>query len=168
MHCVSNYPTQIRHTNLKRINLLKKEFKNYKIGLSDHTNNIYTAIASITLGVCAIEKHFNIDDKKTPDSEFSINPRMLKELKNTSTEIFESMSSKNKVKKFDNKNLRRSIFASKDIEKDEKLTLKNLVTLRPTIGIGSEKIYEIIGRKIKKKLKKGDPIISRNLKNNDN
>ena len=168
MHCVSNYPTQIRHTNLKRINLLKKEFKNYKIGLSDHTNNIYSAIASITLGVCAIEKHFNIDDKKTPDSEFSINPRMLKELKNTSTEIFESMSSKNKVKKFDNKNLRRSIFASKDIEKDEKLTLKNLVTLRPTIGIGSEKIYEIIGRKIKKKLKKGDPIISRNLKNNDN
>ena len=71
MHCVSNYPTQIRHTNLKRINLLKKEFKNYKIGLSDHTNNIYTAIASITLGVY-IEKHFNIDDKKTPDQSFQL------------------------------------------------------------------------------------------------
>ena len=40
LHCVSNYPTKISETNLKRINQLKKEFKRYPIGLSDHTNSI--------------------------------------------------------------------------------------------------------------------------------
>ena len=68
LHCVSNYPTKMEDTCLNRIDFLKKKFKNYKIGLSDHTNSIYSSIASIPLGICAIEKHFNIDNKKTPDS----------------------------------------------------------------------------------------------------
>ena len=75
LHCVSNYPTEIEDSDLYRINFLKKKFKNYMIGLSDHTKNIYTSIAATSLGICAIEKHFNIDNKKTPDSSFSINSR---------------------------------------------------------------------------------------------
>ncbi len=158
LHCVSEYPTKIKDTELNKILFLKKKFKNLKIGLSDHTNDIFTSIASIPLGICLIEKHFNLDKTKTPDSLFSINPKMLKDLKKISLEIFLSLE-KNKNKMV-NKNIkfRRSIFASKNINKNERISLQNTVSLRPLVGIGADKIFKIIGKKAKKKLLKSSPI----------
>lgn len=165
LHCVSNYPTNIEDANLTRINFLKKKFINYKIGLSDHTNNIYTSIASVPLGVCIIEKHFNIDKNKTPDSSFSINPDMLKNLKEISTKIFLSCTKKPKIKNLkQNKKFRRSIFAKTDISKNEKISFKNTISLRPLIGIGAEKIYEIIGKRTIKNISKNSPIYFNHLK----
>ena len=91
LHCVSNYPTHIKDTNPSRINNLKKIFKNYPIGLSDHTNDIFSSIAAMPLGIVAIEKHYKLSDKeKTPDSKFSITPSKLLQLKQNSVGIFES------------------------------------------------------------------------------
>ena len=136
LHCVSNYPTQINDTNLNRINILKKKFDKYLIGISDHTNDIFSSIAAIPFGIVAIEKHFTIDNIKTPDSSFSINQNKLKKLKSVSKEIFESINKKKNQTLF-KKNLkfRRSLFAKKDIKKNEKITLKNINSLRPTICI---------------------------------
>ena len=165
LHCVSNYPTKMEDTCLNRIDFLKKKFKNYKIGLSDHTNSIYSSIASIPLGICAIEKHFNIDNKKTPDSSFSINPKMLKNLKEISCKIFTSLNSKPKIINFrKNIKFRRSLFAKVDLQKNEKITNDNIVSLRPLIGIGSEKIFQIIGKKVNKKIQKNSPIFFIDLK----
>ena len=165
LHCVSNYPTKIEDTCLNKINFLKKKFKNYKIGLSDHSNNIYSSIASVPLGVCAIEKHFNIDNKKTPDSSFSINPKMLKDLKEITRKIFISLNTKSKIKILrKNIKFRRSIFTKVDVYKNEKISYDNVVSLRPLIGIGSEKIFKIIGKKVNKKIQKNSPIFFSDLK----
>ena len=51
LHCVSGYPTKLKDTDLSKINFLKKKFPKYKIGLSDHTNNIHSSIAAAALGV---------------------------------------------------------------------------------------------------------------------
>ena len=151
LHCVSNYPTKISETNLKRINLLKKEFKNYPIGISDHTNSIYSSIASIPLGIVAIEKHFNIDNLKTPDSDFSINPQNLKTLKNISLDIFKSLKSyKNNTNSKKNIKLRRSIYSKIDIKKNDIISTKNIVSLRPSIGIKSENFLKLLEKKQKK------------------
>tara|TARA_B100001057_G_scaffold500025_1_gene613036 strand:+ start:3840 stop:4874 length:1035 start_codon:yes stop_codon:yes gene_type:complete len=159
LHCVSNYPTKIKDTSLKKIKVLKQKFKKYHIGLSDHTNNIFSSIAAIPLGVCAIEKHFTIDDKKTPDSSFSINPTMMKNLKKVSNELFESLNKSKNIKTLNqNINFRRSIFAKKNINANEKITYKNIISLRPKIGICASKYYKIIGKKVKKKIKINDPI----------
>ena len=92
LHCVSNYPTLIKDTNLKRINSLKKKFKKYMIGVSDHTNSIYSSVASVPLGVVAIEKHFNIHKNKSPDADFSIDKIKLRELKEISVDTFSSLN----------------------------------------------------------------------------
>ena len=165
LHCVSNYPTKIEDANLNRIQFLKNKFKNYKIGLSDHTDSIFTSIASIPLGVCAIEKHFNIDQIKTPDSSFSINPNELNQLKDISKKIFSNFNKKNKVKTIiKNIKLRRSIFAKIDIYKGEKISLKNTISLRPLVGIGAQNIFKIIGKKTKKHIYKNSPIFFNDLK----
>ncbi len=165
LHCVSNYPTKISETNLKRINLLKKEFKSYPIGLSDHTNSIYSSVASIPLGIVVIEKHYNIDNTKTPDSDFSINPENLKNLKKLSLDIFKSLNGKKNIKT-SNKNikLRRSIFSKTNIKKYEKISINNIVSLRPSIGIKSENFFKIIGKKAKRNIVKDSPIFFEDLK----
>ena len=165
LHCVSNYPTKTAEANLKRINFLKEKFNKYKIGLSDHTNDIYTSIAATSIGVCVIEKHFNIDNKKTPDSSFSINPTKLRELKTLSEDIHYSIHNKTKLKS-NQKNIkfRRSIFASVDIKKNEKLSLDNTINLRPLIGIKSEKLFNVLGKRTKKDIKKDSPIFFSDLK----
>ena len=81
LHCISSYPTTLNKINLKRINFLKKKFKKYNIGLSDHTN-IYSSIAATQHGIVAIEKHYKLNNKTiSADSSFSIIPEQLKNLK---------------------------------------------------------------------------------------
>ena len=162
LHCVSDYPTKLKDTNLNKIRELKKIFSNYMIGLSDHTNSIYSSIASVPFGVVAIEKHFKLDNKKTLDSEFSITPQKLFKLKKLTLDIFESL---NKKKSYIPKNLklRRSIFASKFINKNEKISEKNIVCFRPEVGVKAKDFYKIIGKRAKKNLKKNDPIYFNDL-----
>ena len=165
LHCVSDYPTKTEDANLDRINFLKHKFKNYKIGLSDHTNDIFTSIASIPLGICAIEKHVNIDKIKTPDSSFSIDPDKLNDLKQISRKIFLSFNKK-KIKNNIIKNIkfRRSIFAKRDIKKNEKIIPQNIISLRPLVGLGSENYFKIIGKKTKRNINKNSPIFFYDLK----
>ena len=54
--------------------------------------------------------------------------------------------------------LRRSIFAKKRINKNDKFTKMNIDTFRPKIGIGAENYFKIIGKKSKKSINKFDPI----------
>ena len=163
LHCVSAYPTSLEEANLYRIIKLKKTFKKNIIGLSDHTNSIDSSLASIPLGASVIEKHFK-DNKKnnSPDTAFSILPSDLKVLKYKSELYFNAMKlNDNKdTNKADQKNSKskRSIFALNNIKKSEKISEKNIISLRPKIGIGAKYYFKIIGKKAKNKIKKGYPI----------
>ena len=77
--------------------------------------------------------------------------KMMKELKMTSLEIFESIN-KNKSLKILNKNIkfRRSIYARYNIKKNEKITNKNINVLRPKIGICASQYFKILGKRSKK------------------
>jgi len=164
LHCVSNYPTNLKDVNLSRINKLKKKFKNFKIGISDHTDDIFSSIASYGFGVVIIEKHFNLDKKKTTDSSFSINTKQLKKL----SDILKDLSISSNVKNQVNGNmikLRRSIYASKDIKKNETFNSKNIDTYRPKLGLCASKYFNIIGKKSKKNIKKGSPIFKETVLN---
>jgi sialic acid synthase SpsE len=162
LYCVSGYPTKIENSNIKTINTLKKTFKNYEIGLSDHTNDINSSLAAIANGAKFIEKHFITSKKvKSLDVKFSIDVKQFYELRKRGDQIFHSLGidkiglkniEKNSIK------LRRSIFAKKDIKKGERLSEKNLKNLRPVIGITSDKYYQIIGKKSKRSIKKDCPI----------
>lgn len=164
LHCVSNYPTELINTNLKKINELKKIFKNQLVGLSDHTNNIYSSIASVPLGVVAIEKHYNLDNKtKTIDSDFSINSDQLKKLSKITKDVYLSLNSKVKKINKQSEYLKRSLFAIKDIKKGSILTKNNISTFRPQIGISAENFNKVLGKKIKKDISKLTPIFKKNL-----
>ena len=158
LHCVSGYPTDLKDIHLNKILKLRSLFKNYMIGLSDHTDDIYSSIAANSFKPVLIEKHFKLkDNSKTTDSAFSITPEKLQKLNNILIKLNHKNKKKNLIEKV-SKTLRRSIFAINNINKDEKFSEANIDTYRPKIGLCASRYFDVIGKRAKKKIKLGDPI----------
>ena len=161
LYCVSGYPTTEKDLNLNSIDVLKKKFKNNLIGLSDHTNDIYSSLAASTKNISIIEKHFIIDNKKTTDSSFSINPSQLKSLSDGLNKM-KNVFGKKKffVKKIERVNIKykRSIYAKTLINKGQIIKNKNLITFRPKIGISASELQKVVNKRSKRLIKKNSPI----------
>lgn len=162
LYCVSGYPSDEKDINLNTLKKFRKLFKNFKIGLSDHTSDIYSSFAATTFGISVIEKHFITSKKiKSADNKFSINPDQLKEMRKGIDKIYISLGKEKiglkKVEKTSIK-LRRSIFAIKDIKKGERFSRKNIANFRPKVGLGSEHFKKILGKISKKKINRLSPI----------
>lgn len=162
LYCVSGYPTKNKEANVSTINKLKKIFPNHLIGLSDHTDNIYSSLASTALGACLIEKHFILSSRmKSLDKEFSISPRALKNLRIKSQKVFETLGKQiigPKKNELNSLKLRRSIFTTQEINTGDKFSKHNIGSFRPFIGLSSKKIKSLYGKKSKKNYKKFQPI----------
>ena len=144
---------------------MDKENFQVEVGLSDHTLNNTAALAAVSLGAVAIEKHFKINEKlKTTDSSFSITPEKLNKLCSVTRDIFFSMQNYNlNNAEKSSKKLRRSIFTKTDIEKNSKITKEQITTLRPLIGIPASDYFKVIGKKTNKKILAGLPIFKKDI-----
>ncbi len=160
-HCISSYPADIGDMNLRRITNLRKKFE-HEIGLSDHSISNLAATTSIALGAVAIEKHFTLNKKdKGPDSEFSIEPKELKELVSQTNKSWEALGNENFIRsneEIKNKIFRRSLYFVEDMEIGEVITNINVRRIRPGFGLEPKYLNEIIGKKVTKKIKSGDRV----------
>tara|TARA_B100002019_G_C21254771_1_gene593189 strand:+ start:378 stop:1451 length:1074 start_codon:yes stop_codon:yes gene_type:complete len=136
LHCISQYPTNLKDLNLKSISFLKNKFPYFDIGLSDHSVEIETPLLAYAIGAKYIEKHFTINNNLPgPDHRASIEPSDLKKmifLLDTFKDSLGDYTKKSFNSEKDNlKIVRRSIYASKEIKKGDKFTLSNIELKRP-------------------------------------
>lgn len=166
LKCTSSYPAPLEYSNLKTITDMKKKF-NCQIGLSDHTIGNITSITAVSLGASIIEKHICLNKKTGIDSFFSSTP---KEFRKLIEDINHCWTSKGRVfygaSKSEKKSIknRRSLYALKDIKKNEKLNWNNIISLRPVIGISSQFYDKVINKTSKVEIKKNQPIKLRMIK----
>ena len=66
------------------------------------------------------------------------------------------------MKKFQEKNARRSLFFNKNISKGNRIKKIDLIALRPAIGISPSKYRSVINKKLKIDVKEGQ-IIKKNI-----
>lgn len=92
LHCVSQYPVSESNAALYKIPQLIEKFKDVRIGYSDHTTGIATAVSAVMLGAKVIEKHFMLS-KKAIDAPVSLMPEELKEMINKIRRLNDSSSS---------------------------------------------------------------------------
>ena len=144
--------------NLKTIKLLADTF-DCEVGLSDHTLSNTVAIASISLGVKIIEKHFTLSrDDGGPDAAFSIEPDELRNLCSNVNTAFTSLGTASfEMKKAENENsrFRRSIYVVRDVKMGEVFTEGNLRRIRPGFGLPPKFYAEMLGKKAKKDINAG-------------
>ena len=167
LNCTSEYPPKYEDLNLYYIKKMISNFKDIVVGHSDHTNDIYSSLAAVTLGAKIIEKHVNLDNlNHGPDRDVSINFNQLKEMVLAIRLLEKSLGSKKKIYKNEMpivKWARRSIVSTNDINKGEKLTTKNIFSKRPSLGIPSYKYFSILGKKAKKNIKRNTLIKMKDL-----
>jgi N-acetylneuraminate synthase len=171
LHCTNIYPTPHKLVRLNAMLELKKKFKDAVIGLSDHSETIYTALGAVAMGASIVEKHF-ITSKKTkgPDIPSSMDYYELKELIKGSKIIHESRNGKKTALKEEAKTIAfafASIAAVKDIKKNEKLNYENIFPIRPSSGYYKVKDYKkLLGLKAKRNIKKGTQLKPTDVKKN--
>ena len=159
LHCITEYPADKKNCNLKLIPFLKKKF-NCPIGFSDHTNDNVAALSAVSLGANIIEKHFKLKkNDKTLDSKFSISPEEMEELITKSKETWLTLGKEKKIKeKRSYLNLRRSIYVTRTINDGEKISKENIKIIRPGFGLEPKYFNQLIGKRVKKKLTKGEAL----------
>lgn len=163
MHCVSDYPSKKKYSNLRVINKMKNDFL-LRVGFSDHSIGKEIALASVYAGAEFIEKHFTINKKlKGPDHIASLNYLELKSLVKKIKLANLIMGSKTKqIQDCEKKNInivRKFLVAKKNIFKNQKFTISNLTCKRSAKGISPMNLKKILGKKSKKKYLKDQLIM---------
>lgn len=157
LHCVSLYPTPIDHANLQKIQYLKKKFKNITIGYSNHCSDKNVVLAAAASGARIIEIHITNDkkNKKFHDHFLSFDKNELKQLVD-SIRVIERSTKNLKINPDKlNLELRKGVVASKNINKNEIYSCKNLSYARPATYHIHQNLKKLLGKKSLKKFKSG-------------
>ena len=162
LHCTSQYPAPFKEINLNAIPVLKNLF-DVNIGYSDHTLGIEAAIAAVALGAKIIEKHITLDTNfDGPDHKASITPTEFRKMVSAIRNIEQGLGDGHKIPSIEEIKMRnvarKSIIASKKIEKGEMLSFDNVFIMRPGNGISPMEIKKVIGTKAVKAFDKNEYI----------
>jgi N-acetylneuraminate synthase len=152
LHCTNIYPTPPHLIRLNSINQLKAEFPDAIVGLSDHSESIYPALASIALGASILERHFTDTKKRIgPDILCSMDLQECRELIEASKIVFQARDGV-KGPVLEEKPTIDFAFACvvtlRPIINGETFTVDNIWVKRPGNGqIKAQYFEEIIGKK---------------------
>jgi len=168
LHCVSQYPTEPKNTNLNTISFLQKNYSKYTIGYSDHTIGISAPVAAIAMGAKIIEKHITLDRKmKGTDQAGSLGidgiNRMVRDIRVMEMSLGkEELFIDPSVNKAKHK-LERSLATTRAIYKGERITEETLQLLSPGDGFKWSEREKIIGKILKKDILKNEVIYKEDI-----
>ena len=169
MHCVSQYPTKLRNSSVGLILEYMDKF-NVRVGHSDHSGNISTAVYALTLPIDFLEVHLTPHELFFgPDTTSSLIPQDLKQIvkfRNDFKEIMDSnlsrddlyQASLNSVKIF-----RKSLYWASDLPSGLNVKIENVSIKKPMASIDASQINSVVGMVLKKSVKKDSPIFFEDL-----
>ena len=161
LKCTSSYPAPVAEANLAMMQQLAIDFK-VKIGLSDHTLGSTVPIIATALGAEVIEKHFILDRSiGGPDASFSMNEieftAMVKAIREAEVAVG-TTSYELSPKQVAGKDFSRSLYVAEAINKGDIITEASIRSVRPGFSLHPKHLPEILGKKAKRYLKKGERI----------
>lgn len=163
LHCVSGYPAPARDYNLHTIPDIIERF-GLVTGLSDHTLDNATSIASVALGANIIEKHFTLDrNGGGPDDSFSLEPPELAALCQGVCTVWEALGRVDygrKSSEHGNAQFRRSLYFVKDLKAGEKITSDCIKSVRPGFGMAPKYSDLLVGKVVLYDVKANTPVLS--------
>lgn len=171
LHCVSGYPAPAADYNLRTIPDMIKRF-GLVTGLSDHTLDNTTAIASVAMGASIIEKHFTLDrNGGGPDDSFSLEPADLAGMCKAARTAWEALGQidySTKASEVANTQFRRSLYFVKDLKAGEIITADAVRSVRPGYGLPPKYIYKILGTPVNRDCEAKTPVTQECLQNDFN
>jgi len=122
------------------------------VGLSDHTLDNTTAIVSIALGACVIEKHFTLDrNGGGADDSFSLEPADLAALCRDSRTAWQALGRVEyglKSSEQGNAQFRRSLYFVRDMKAGDIIDETCIRSVRPGYGLPPKCYDDLIGKRV--------------------
>lgn len=161
LKCTSAYPAEPEEMNLRTIPDLARRF-NVPAGLSDHTMGSAAPVAAVTLGACIIEKHLTLSRAvEGPDSAFSLEPQEFKAMvdavriaERALGDVHYGLSLKEQASHV----FRRSLFVVQNIKAGEEFTAENVRSIRPSHGLHTRHLAEVLGKFAACDIERGTPL----------
>lgn len=149
LHATTEYPCPIEEVNLRAMHTIRETF-DIRVGYSDHTRGIEVPIAAAAMGASVIEKHFTLDRQmEGPDHKASLEPdeliAMVQAIRNIEKALGDGIKQPSPSEMKNIPIARKSIVASRAIQKGERLSAENITVKRPALGISPMLWDEIIG-----------------------
>lgn len=161
LHCVSGYPAPAEDYNLRTIPDMIARF-GLPTGLSDHTLDNTTAVASVALGVSIIEKHMTLDrNGGGPDDSFSLEPAEFAALNRDAKTAWRALGAVNyglKSSERGNAVFRRSLYFVRDVKAGQVITAQDIRSVRPGFGAAPKFYEQVIGAKTKSDVAAHSPV----------
>jgi sialic acid synthase SpsE len=157
LHCLTQYPAEFKHLNLRAMLTLAKEFPDCEIGFSDHTPGIEASVAAVALGATVIEKHLTLDKSLPgPDQTASLDPaefaRLVQAIRNIEEALGDGVKRPSEPELANIKIVRKSVVLRAAAKAGTVLSADLLAGKRPGSGIPVREIGEVIGRKLRRDL----------------
>lgn len=162
MHCISEYPTPVDHSQINAVLELGRLFGIIS-GFSDHSLSPTLPAVAVAFGARIIEKHFTLSrDLKGPDHAVALEPDEFALMARACREAVAALSAPGKTITPELKKVRsaslRGLYAAVDIAAGTRLTKKHVVALRPPATLSIRDMHCVIGRTARVELKRGDAI----------
>lgn len=161
LHCVSGYPAPAGDYNLRTLADMIDRF-GLVTGLSDHTRDNMTAIASVALGASIIEKHFTLDRSGGgPDDSFSLEPAEMVALctgARTAWQALGKVDYGRKSSEQGNVQFRRSLYFVKDLKAGEFIKDGDVRSVRPGMGLPPKYLDKVLGKRVKIDVKAAEKV----------
>ena len=152
--CTTAYPCPPEKTGLNLIPFFRERY-GCSIGLSDHSGSIYPGLAASVMGIQALEVHVTLSREMFgPDVKASVTTNELKQLVD-GIRFIEKMNA-NPVDKDEMAKemaplrdlFTKSVVAKRDLKAGTVLREDSLALKKPGTGIPSERMGELIGRRL--------------------
>ena len=163
LKCTSAYPAEPSEMNLTSITQMASKF-GLSVGLSDHTLGDTVAIAAVALGARMVEKHFTLHrGDGGPDAAFSMEPKELRRMVDQIRMTEEALGSGKwtiSPREKANRMFRRSLYWIEDLTEGQLIERRHFKSIRPANGLPPEYLNTLLGSRVSRSVKSGDPIES--------
>lgn len=134
MHCVGEYPTKDENLHIGQIELLKKRYPMIHIGFSTHEepDNVDSIKMAVAMGANIFERHVAIKSDKYPINAYSSTPEQIDAWLAAAQQAYIMCGIRNERKPItekeynDLRGLKRGVFAKRDINEGEVLTINDV------------------------------------------
>ena len=168
MQCNTNYTAETenyKYINLRVLQTYRAIYPDLVPGLSDHTHGHATVLGAVALGARVVEKHFTDDnDREGPDHEFAMNPFTWRDMVEQTRKLEIALGDGIKRVEANESESRivqqRCLRAARELSPEDILKREDIDVLRPSPddGINPQQINDVIGRRVKNRVIKGDII----------
>lgn len=171
LQCTTAYPTPPERIGLNLIREMKARYPGVRVGLSEHTAQITTGIAAVTLGAEVLEFHTVFDRRMFgPDADASLTidevATLVDSIRYLEVAMSHPVDKGNNLEYADLKQIfEKSLAVNRDLPAGHTIAYEDLEAKKPAgLGIPAAVFRSVIGRQLKQAKSKYDFLREEDLK----